>query len=91
MNILHKYTLQSLKQSRTRTIVTIMGIILSVAMITAVTTTVSSLQDFMLRTVEKDEGGWYASLEQVTKEDEKRITNQEEVERFGTFWNIGND
>ena len=37
MNIFHKVTLKSLKENRTRTLVTIVGIILSTAMFTAVT------------------------------------------------------
>lgn len=60
MNIFRRYTIKSLKKNRTRTIVTIIGIILSVAMITAVTTTVSSMQDFMLRIVENNTGSWHA-------------------------------
>lgn len=38
MNVFNKVTLQSLKKNKTRTIVTIIGIILSAAMICAVTT-----------------------------------------------------
>ena len=43
MNVFHKFAIKSLKLNRTRTIVTIIGIILSTAMLTAVTTTVSSV------------------------------------------------
>jgi len=42
MNVFHKFAIKSLKLNRTRTIVTIIGIILSTAMLTAVTTTVSN-------------------------------------------------
>lgn len=38
MNIFNKVTLQSMKKSRTRTIVTVIGVALSAAMITAVST-----------------------------------------------------
>lgn len=37
MNVFSKITLQSLKKNYTRTIVTVIGVILSVALITAVT------------------------------------------------------
>lgn len=47
MNIFNKVTLQSMKKSRTRTIVTIIGVILSAAMITAVATFAVSLQNYM--------------------------------------------
>ena len=43
MNIFHKITLTNLKKNKTRTIVTIIGIILSTAMFTAVTSSISSL------------------------------------------------
>jgi len=42
MNVFNKVTLESLKKNRTRTIVTIIGIMLSAAMICASTTLVSS-------------------------------------------------
>ena len=47
MNIFHKITLTNLKKNKTRTIVTIIGIILSTAMFTAVTSSISSLHAFM--------------------------------------------
>lgn len=43
MNVFHKFAIKSLKLNRTRTIVTIIGIILSTAMLTAVTTTVRAV------------------------------------------------
>lgn len=47
MNILNKYTLESLKKNRTRTIVTVIGIVLSVAMFTATTEAVTSIMNMM--------------------------------------------
>ena len=47
MNIFNKVTLQSMKKSRTRTIVTVIGVALSAAMITAVSTFAVSLQNYM--------------------------------------------
>ena len=48
MNVFHKVTLASLKKNPVRTTVTIIGIMLSAAMICAVTTSVSSLRNFAL-------------------------------------------
>lgn len=48
MNILHRYTVRTLQKNKVRTLVTIIGIILSVAMITAVTTSVSSLLHYLM-------------------------------------------
>ena len=47
MNIMNKVTLQAMKKNRVRTIVTIIGIILSAAMFTAVTTFCSSMYGYM--------------------------------------------
>lgn len=51
MSILNKVTLQSLKKNKVRTIVTIIGIILSTAMFTAVTTSIASIRGYMIKTI----------------------------------------
>ncbi len=61
MNVFHKVTLQSLKQNKTRTIVTIIGILLSVSMICAVTTLTASTQDYALRSAIYTYGDWHGS------------------------------
>ena len=48
MNIFAKVTLQTLKKNRVRTIVTIIGIILSCAMITAVAALAQIFSGYML-------------------------------------------
>ena len=50
MNILNKVTRKALGRNRMRTFVTIIGIVLSAAMFTAVTTSITSIQEEMLRT-----------------------------------------
>ena len=59
MNILNKVTLKILKLNKVRTIVTIIGIILSASMITGVTTLVSSLQKFLVEVAISQEGDWH--------------------------------
>lgn len=61
MNIFNRVTIQSLKKNKTRTIVTIIGIILSAAMITAVTTFASSFQNFLLKNAVYNKGNWHGS------------------------------
>ena len=48
MNIFNKVALQGLKKNRTRTLVTIVGVILSAAMVTAVTTFGVSLLNYLI-------------------------------------------
>ena len=65
MNIFNKVTLQSLKKNRTRTIVTIIGIILSAAMICAVTTFASSIYNYALDNAIYVDGDWHGSAEDI--------------------------
>lgn len=67
MSILGKVTLEFLKKNKTRTIVTIIGIILSASMFTAVTITVSTLQNYMLEDAIYETGDWHVSATEVDK------------------------
>ena len=69
MNVFNKVTLQSLKKNKTRTIVTIIGIILSAAMICAVTTFVSSMQNYALEYSIYNDGDWHGAFYDVTWQD----------------------
>ena len=48
MNIFHKVAFQGLRKNRTRTLVTVIGVALSAALITAVATFAVSLQNYMV-------------------------------------------
>uniref|UniRef100_UPI0040569641 ABC transporter permease n=1 Tax=Agathobacter sp. TaxID=2021311 RepID=UPI0040569641 len=61
MSIFQKVTLEILKKNKVRTMVTIIGVILSASMITAVTTSISSLQNYMLQNAIYTFGDWHAS------------------------------
>lgn len=81
MNILNKLTSNYLKKNKKRTIVTIIGIILSGAMITAVATLAVSFQSFMLDVQIGESGAWEANFKNVKTKDigeivnDKRFTN----------------
>ncbi len=62
MNIFQKVTLKTLKENKTRTIVTIIGILLSLSMFTAVTTSIASFQSHMLEMTKIRSGNWHISL-----------------------------
>ena len=80
MNVFHKVTLQSLQKNKTRTVVTIIGIILSAAMICAVTTTIASLQDFMYRSLAYNSGSWQGSVLHADSSELERIRSSEQME-----------
>ena len=79
MNVFHKVTLQSLRKNKTRTIVTIIGIILSAAMICAVTTFVSSVQNFALQYAIYTEGDWHGAIYDATFADLQAIDSSDKV------------
>jgi len=59
MSVFSKITLESLKKNRARTIVTIIGVVLSVALITAVTTFIASLQNYLMQGAIDRSGAWH--------------------------------
>ena len=79
MNILNKVTLKSLKKNKTRTVVTVIGIVLSAAMICAVTTFAASLQDYILRDSLYREGDWYGSSQNTDYATYEKIKASEEI------------
>lgn len=78
-NVFHRVTVQSLKKNRTRTIVTIIGIILSAAMICAVTTFASSIYDYALRIAIWGEGAWHGSELNATYGTYQEIQKSQQV------------
>ena len=79
MNVFSKVTLESLKKNRTRTVVTIIGIMLSAAMICASTTFVSSMQNFVLRCEIYSSGDWYGAVYDAAYKDYEDIRDSDRV------------
>lgn len=80
MNILHKVTAKSLRKNRTRTIVTIIGIILSAAMVTAVASLVVSFQSYLFRTGQWEMGNWYTGLIGASAENLETMRQDSQVD-----------
>lgn len=79
MNIFARITARTMKENKTRTIVTIIGVILSAAMITAVATLGGTFQNFFIEYTKEQDGSWHvAGLSLPVKEAEK-AEKQEEV------------
>ena len=89
MNVINRVTLAVLKRSRTRTIVTIIGIILSTAMITAVTTFISSFQNFMINYTKADTGDWHAAVYSADADTVKSIADNLEVQETAVIGEVG--
>ena len=89
MNILARVTRRTLLKNRTRTIVTVIGVILSVAMVTAITTFIASMQDFLLRSVILDEGDWQASVQSETYAQAQELAANDAVAEAGLIHPVG--
>lgn len=89
MNIFNKVTLQSMKKSRTRTIVTVIGVILSTAMITAVATFGTSLLQFLIDGSIVKSGDWHVEFFDAPSSFVQERADDQEVVNTAEFSNIG--
>lgn len=89
MNVLHKLTLQSLRQNRTRTIVTIIGIILSTAMLCAVTTFTTSFQRYLFDQEVYTSGSWHVGQENTTYAQYQELSQAQGVKESVYLQHLG--
>ena len=79
MNILSKVTWKAMWKNKTRTVVTIIGIILSAAMFMAVVTLGMSLQDFLFRGYIYQIGDYYVNFNMATEDQKAAMLADERV------------
>lgn len=89
MNIFHKVALQGLKKSRTRTLVTIIGVILSSAMITGVTTFGISLLNYLVNGAADKYGNYHAAFFDVPYSFVEERSQDKEIKNIAVLENIG--
>ena len=89
MNILNKLTIRNLKLNKKRTIVTIIGIILSTALICAVAGMFSSLQATLIASAKENNGNQHITVEDVNSHDLKYFENNRHVETMYIIENLG--
>ena len=80
MNLLNRLTLKNLRLNKKRTLVTIIGIILSTALITGVATLVSSFRSTIIEYEKQDSGDYHYVFYNVPVDDLKYIKNNRNVE-----------
>lgn len=68
MNIIHKLTLRHLMKNKKQTLVTVIGVVISVAMVTAVITLGSSFLVLMQKQTIQDYGEWHVLYKNVNKD-----------------------
>ncbi len=89
MNVFTHVTVKTLKKNKMRTAVTVIGIILATAMLTAVTTFISSLQSFMVRSAIAETGNWYGAVFQVPLEKRQELAADPQVTALASFQELG--
>lgn len=89
MNIFHKVALQGLIKNRTRTLVTIIGVALSAALITAVAAFAVSLQTYMVNGAIMKYGGWHVEFPYEDSAFAQEQAKDSRVSNTATFENVG--
>ncbi|GAB2535404.1 ABC transporter permease [Gracilibacillus alcaliphilus] len=90
MNIVNKVTLRHLKENKRRTMVTIIGVIISVAMITAVAALGMSFMDMNQREAKAEYGEWHYSVAgPLDAEQFKAIQSDDNTDSVGLVDEIG--
>ncbi len=89
MNIFNKVALQGLKKNRTRTLVTIAGVILSATLITAVATFAVSLQTYMVNGAITKYGSWHVAFPDADISFVREQADDSRVANIAFFENIG--
>lgn len=89
MSIMNRLAWRSLWKNRTRTLVTIMGIILSAAMFAAVATLGVSLRQYMVDITIYNTGDYFIRFDNATAEEVEAIQAREEISRLGIAKTLG--
>ncbi len=79
MNILNKLTIKNLKLNKKRSLGTIIGIILSVALICAVSNMVSSFRETLIQNAINESGYWHVRLYHVSNDKLKKLKLNKDI------------
>lgn len=89
MNILNELTIKNLKQNKKRTMVTIFGIMLSVALVTAITTFLSSMQGSLIEYAKRNSGDYHLYVTDVPVEEQKYFFKNEKIGKIMKTQTLG--
>jgi putative ABC transport system permease protein len=82
-------TRRYLKLQKKRTVLTVMGIVLSVALITAICTMAVSLRDKSIREIIKNTGDYHARFNNITGDKVAKISNNVDIESYAVTRKLG--
>lgn len=89
MKILSKITWENLKKNKTRTLVTIIGIMLSVSLFTAVMSSITSVNHYMINVLIEQTGNYHGKVFNVNSQDLENTLKDPAVESVKKIQNIG--
>lgn len=89
MQILNRLTIRNLKLNKKRTIVTIIGIILATALLTAVATMAVSLKESITLRAKKVDGDFHLLLYDMTDKQKESVINNRQVESYYETHEVG--
>lgn len=89
MKIINKLTWRHLWANKKRTVITLFGIIISVAMVTAVFTSVGSLMRSLSDITAAYDGAWHAQYMNLQDKDVQTLSKQKNVKTIGLLADIG--
>ena len=89
MQVLTKITIKNLKLNKKRTIATLVGIILSVALICAVAGMATSLRQSLIQTTSSNTGYWHLKLSNINKEDIEKLKNNRDIKDLNIINDVG--
>ena len=85
MNILKRLALKNLKMNKKRTISTVIGIILSTALICGTATLITSVQKTLIQNAINETGYYHIKLQDLKEDDIKQVKNNRDIkETFET-------
>lgn len=89
MNILCKVTLENLKKNKVRTLVTIIGIILSATMITAVLECGISMQRYMINIAKAADGNFYGGVFDLSGDEVEELVEKDKIVQSASLQSVG--
>ena len=89
MNLLNKLTIKNLVLNKKRTIVTVIGIMLSVSLITAVSTMYNSAIKSLINFEIREKGDFHVAYYNVSKEEIDTFRNNRSIEELNLVENVG--
>lgn len=89
MNIINKLTLRQMRKNKRQTLVTIIGVIISVAMVSAVAILATSFLNLMQREISAQEGDWHVEFQNLNEEQVEAIQTDKNTKKSFLSRDVG--